>query len=122
MVVSSAILSSVQENWRNIDVNCGLLSVTILNGILKFNIQCSTNIVVNAVETVHLVGVAVVIFEYQCVISTMNYLQDIVFCNGSSMSMRTYSGSEESKNTKSFRCSLLVWRFCAQEQQPLTVT
>lgn len=83
--------------------------------------QWSTSIAAPAVVVGRVVSIFFGNFEYRSVITSMNWLSEFVPGNGPSMSTAPYCSGPGSRNRGSFRCLLLVQRFCAYERQSLTV-
>lgn len=71
------------------DVNCGPLSVTIIDGIQKFDIQWLMNIDATAVAVVRAVSLALVSFENWPTLTKMNWFPSFLLDNRSNVFMAT---------------------------------
>lgn len=109
---SSAAWYEVQrKDFKNLNVNSGLLSSSSVDGIEKSGNQWLKNIVATAVEVVWAVDIALVSFEYWPIITTMNWFPVFTFFNRLRMSMATYFSAPEERTGKPFVvcCSCAVF-------------
>lgn len=71
--------------WRHLELNCGPLSISIVDGIMRFYMEWSTNINATAVTVFQAVGIILVSFEYRFVTTFTNRFPDLASGNVASM-------------------------------------
>lgn len=89
-------------------MNCGLLSISIVDRKPNFDMQWSMNIVETAVTVVRAAQIAFLSLEFRSVITTMIWFPHFALANGASMSMAAYLNVPGGGTRRSFLSLLFV--------------
>lgn len=112
--------SSARITRKSLDLNCGPLSVQILDSIPKYN-SLLTKLVATMSPGVSAVGVFFIMFKNLFVITAISLLLDFVFGRIPKMSAATDNCGLVGGNNRSLCCLLLVRRVLLHRWQSYTV-